>query len=85
MKYLKLSLYFNHDTAWKLWYIDHTRMHRPINDYTTHKQHIYIKHQNTHIYTITQQIHNTNHMSIYIFFYLLAVIAVINFIKKKKN
>ena len=58
---------------------------RPINDYTTHKQHIYIKHQNAHIYTITQQIHNKSHINTYIFFYLLAVIAVINFIKKKGN
>ena len=74
MNYLKLSLYFNHDTAWKLQYIDHTRIHRPVNDYTTHT-----KHQNTHIYTITQQ---TQHKHIHVF-YLSVVIAVLNFIKNK--
>ena len=61
-------------------------MNRPVHDHTTHKQHIHIKHQNTHIYTIIQQIHNTKHINTYIiFFYLLAVIAVINLIKKKEN
>ena len=61
--------------------IGHTRMHRPIIDYTTHiKQqntHITITEQNTHI-TITEQIHNRN--KYVIFFYLLAVIVIINFI-----
>ena len=27
--------------------LNHTTIHRPINDYTTHKEHIYTKHQNT--------------------------------------
>ena len=57
-----------------------------MNDYTTHKQYIYIKHQNTNIDTIIQQIHSTKHINTYIiFFYLLAVIAVINLTKKKEN
>ena len=47
-------------------------MHRPMNDYTTRKQHIYIKATNTHIYTYTQhKCINTYIMS----FYLLAVIV----------
>ena len=43
-------------------------MHRPINDYTTHKQHIHTPN--------TQH----KHINTYINFYLLAVIVVINFI-----
>ena len=39
--YLKLSLCFNHDAAWKLQYADHTNMHRPNSDYTAHKEHTY--------------------------------------------
>ena len=84
MNYLKLSLYINHDTSGKLRYIDHTRIHRPINDFTTHKQHIYTKHQNTNIYTITSTNRQHKRINTYIiFFYFLAVVTVLNFVKNK--
>ena len=51
---------------------------------TKHINNTYMLITNTHIYTITHQIRNTNTYT-HIFLYLLAVIVVINFIKKKNK
>ena len=60
-------------------------MQRLINDYTAHERHIFINNKYTYIHNNST---NTQHKHINtytIFFYLLAAIVVINFVKKRMN
>ena len=57
-------------------------MQKPINDYTTHKQQIYINSKYTYIHNNSTNTKRKLKNTYIIFFYLLAVVIVINFIKK---